>query len=156
VTFDNFGNLYPHNIISCNLKKCNELFVYEFPNSNTRLALFESYIAYRKAIFSVVGQPFKQWVNGSFITQKQNPNDIDLANLIPYNDELDARIEQILPYFTVGGSIEIYQIDAHLIPIYSESDLRFENTQLRMDYFKRWFGQDRNENPKGFIEINEA
>ena len=111
---------------------------------------------YQKAIFSAIGQPFRQWINGSFVTQKQNPNDIDLANLIPYDDSLDARIEQLLPYFTVGGSVEIYQIDAHLIPVYPEFDPRFENTKLRMNYFERWFGQDRNENPKGFIEINEA
>lgn len=155
VTFDTFGNLCPHDVISCDLNKCQKVFVYAFPDSNTRPLLFESYIAYRKAIFSVIGYAFKQWINGSFVTQKQNPNDVDLANLIPYNDSLDAQIEQILPYFTVGGSIETYQIDAHLIPVYQKSDPRFENTELRISYFKRWFGHDRNDNPKGFIEINE-
>jgi hypothetical protein len=61
-----------------------------------------------------------------------------------------------LPYLTVGGSIETYQIDAHLIPIYEQHDPRFENTALRINYFKRWFGHDRNEHPKGFIEIYET
>ncbi len=113
--------------------------MYEFPDSNTRPLLFESYIAYRKAIFGTICQPY----------------DIELANLIHYDDSLDAQIEQLLPYLTVGRSIETYQIDAHLIPIHHKYNLRLKNAELRISYFKRWFDHDRNEHPKGFIEINE-
>jgi hypothetical protein len=53
----------------------------------------------------------------------------------------------------VGGSGERYLIDGHLIPIYDEKDVRHENTLLRMEYFKNLFGEDREGNPKGFVEL---
>lgn len=153
--FDSLGNLFPYQRSECKINDCVNLLVNNFPASQTRQILFDNLLKYRAAIFSELNQTFAQWLNGSFTTQKLNPNDIDLANLIPYNDALDATIESLLPFFTVGGSLETYQVDAHLIPIYSETDPRFENTKLRLAYFEHWFGHDRNDNPKGFIEINE-
>ena len=153
--FDDHGNLFPYQKSKLKINDCLDLFVSDFPASQTRQTLFDNLLRYRSAIFSELNQNFKQWINGSFTTQKLNPNDIDLANLIPYSDALDSKIETILPYFTVGGSLEMYQMDAHLIPVYDETDPRFENTKLRLAYFEHWFGHDRNDRPKGFIEINE-
>lgn len=153
--FDDQGNLFPYQKSNLKISECWDLFVNNFPASQTRQTLFDNLLRYRSAIFSELNQNFTQWINGSFATQKLNPNDIDIANLIPYNDALDSKIETVLPYFTVGSSLETYQMDAHLIPVYDQTDPRFENTKLRLAYFEHWFGHDRNDNPKGFIEINE-
>ncbi|WP_373515239.1 hypothetical protein [Persicitalea sp.] len=106
-------------------------------------------------LFDITDASVSQWLNGSFVTLKSDPEDIDLVNFIPFNDNLDNALEKLIPYFTVGGSMEKYRIDAHLVPVYPESDPRFENTKLRTAYFERWFGHDRDGYSKGFIEIIE-
>lgn len=86
--FDSLGNLFPYQRSEYKINDCVNLFVNNFPASQTRQILFDNLLKYRAAIFSELNQTFAQWLNGSFTTQKLNPNDIDLANLISYNDEL--------------------------------------------------------------------
>lgn len=43
-----------------------------------------------------------------------------------------------------------------LYPYIPKLTPRFENTEVRMAYFKEWFGHDRTKNPKGFIELNAS
>ena len=125
--FDNHGNLFPYQRNRLNISDCAGLFVRNFPNSQTRKGLFDNLSMYRFDIFRELNQFFTQWINGSFATQKLNPNDIDVANLITYSDTLDSTIEIILPFFTVGGSLETYQIDAHLIPKKTILDMKTPN-----------------------------
>ncbi|MFN8355202.1 MAG: hypothetical protein U0Y10_12180 [Spirosomataceae bacterium] len=106
---------------------------------------------YNQGLLSVVN-PFTYWIDGSFVTNKTEPEDIDLALLIE-NGAIDKEIDYLLPFLTVGGSLDEYHIDAHVIPIYPENDSRYENTLLRLNYFREWFSQDRLNNPKGFLEI---
>jgi len=155
MTFDKKGNLYPYQKTMLTLSNFQDVFVREFSESKTRLPLFLNLCQYRNDLFGELNCFFPQWIGGSFVTQKQHPSDIDIANLIPFDDTLDLTIERIIPYFTIGGSHETYGIDGHLIPIYGDSDIRYENTQLRLAYFMEWFGHDRNDYPKGFIEILE-
>lgn len=55
-------------------------------------------------------------------------------------------------FLNIGESLENYGVDGHLIPVYLPGDERFENTLLRLKYFREWFGHDREGNRKGFIE----
>lgn len=153
--FDERGHITPYQRATLDFDQCFEVFVEAFTESGTRRALFQNLVQYRLDLFEATGTLFPQWLNGSFVTRKTHPEDIDLVNLIPFNDSLDSTIEGLMPYFTVGGSVEAYRIDAHLIPVYPENDPRFENTKLRRAYFERWFGHDRDSHPKGFIEISE-
>ena len=153
--FDDRGNITPYQTVELNLGDCYGAFVQNFVLSLTRRDLYENLVQYRLDVFESVGATFPQWLDGSFVTQKSDPEDIDLVNLIPFDTTLDHKIESLLPYFTVGGSLEKYKIDAHLIPVYPKSDPRAENMELRKTYFKRWFGHDREGHPKGFITITE-
>lgn len=155
ISFDEWGNIYPYQKIGLDIEECFKALVGDFPLSQTRGFLFNNLLRYRADLFQTANFSFPQWINGSFVTEKLNPNDIDLVNLIPYGDDIEQNIESLMPYFSVGGSTENYQVDAHLIPIYNETDPRSENTKLRLDYFEKWFGHDRKYHPKGFIEIVE-
>lgn len=151
--FDERGNLTPYEKVELDIRHCFEGFVEEFAESDTRQELYDNLVQYRLDLFEVVGVS-AQWLNGSFVTLKTDPKDIDLVNLIPFDAGLDHTIERLLPYFTVGGSVEEYRIDAHLIPLYPEDDLRFENTKLRKAYFERWFGYDREGHPKDLLKLS--
>ena len=155
ISFDERGNIYPYQKVELAIDSCFDAFVSNIPLSRTRGVLFDNLLRYRAELFQKANCSFLQWLNGSFVTQKLNPNDIDLANLIPYDDDIEQQIETLMPYFSLGGSLEKYQIDAHLIPVYPENDIRFENTKLRLAYFEKWFGHDRAYHSKGFIEIIE-
>ncbi len=69
--------------------------------------------------------------------------------LIPYDDQIEA----IMRFLTVGGSLEVYRVDGHLIPVYEQTDERYATTMARISYFRKWFGQDRNGNPKGILRL---
>ena len=155
VDFDSNGNLIPYDKLKFDLEILKQTFVNDFPSSSTRQQLFEGLNRYRNEFFEEVNSNFIQWIGGSFVTKKLDPLDIDLANLIPFNEKMDLDIERLIPFLTVGGSVDVYGIDGYLIPIYESGDERFENTQLRLKYFNDWFGHDRNDNQKGFVEIKE-
>lgn len=154
--FDSNGNLFPFEKLNFDLNTVRDLFVTTFPSSSTRQQLFDGLNRYRNDIFLEIEGIMAQWIGGSFVTQKPDPADIDVANLIQYTRASEYETEKLIPFLAIGGSVEKYGIDAHLIPVYPFGDERFENTLLRLKYFNEWFGHDRNGNPKGFIEIKES
>lgn len=75
-------------------------------------------------------------VNGSFVTDRLEPNDVDCALLIgsdfPMDADAEAELLAGLPF-----------IDLHLL-----SDEVFE------DFVQRIYGSDRQDEPKGMIEVS--
>jgi hypothetical protein len=61
-----------------------ETFVDSFPNSETRGGLYNGYMEYSK---KCIDDSFvkKHWVDGSYVTDKIDPGDIDLAMLVDAN-----------------------------------------------------------------------
>jgi hypothetical protein len=87
ITFDEKGNLEPYHLISMNLTTLEANFVYDFPNSNKRKILFQNLINYQLDLRNLLKMSFIQWIDGSFVSNKLNPQDIDLVNLIGYDRE---------------------------------------------------------------------
>lgn len=84
ISFDQYGNLTPYKI-KIDLITFEDLFVSAFPVSSTRKPLFDSLKSYNQKLRNILGEDsFIQWVNGSFVSQTNNPKDIDLVNLINY------------------------------------------------------------------------
>lgn len=74
-------------------------------------------------------------VNGSFVTDKWEPNDVDCVLLIgpdyPHDAEADAELEAGLPFITI----------------------EFANQKRFFEFTENIFATDRNEVPKGLIEV---
>ena len=84
--FDKYGLIQPdtkHELSSAEFK---ETFVNSFPNSRTRSDIFSAYIAFTEAFSKEVTNSFTQWIGGSFTTQKENPNDIDILTILRKSD----------------------------------------------------------------------
>lgn len=56
-------------------------FVEAFPNSASRAPLYQRWLRHRLAVLSYV-PIISQWINGSFVTDKEDPKDIDLVTLM--------------------------------------------------------------------------
>lgn len=96
---------------------------------------------------------WKIWIDGSFVTNKMNPNDIDLVNILEFSGVLGKNNEKIKQFFADVAKTK-YDVDAYLVFVYEENDNRFEDTFDSLLYWKDFFGSDKNNLPKGLIEIN--
>jgi hypothetical protein len=148
--FDSRGNLVPYELIDCNLQTIRRSLAFD---SKRRSVLIENFEKYCIDLSEVVREEFSQLIGGSFVSIKFEPNDIDVANLIRLYDPDDEQIESLMVFLTLGGSLEIYQVDGHLIPVYDEQDERYTNTLARIAYFRRWFGQGRDGNLKSILHL---
>ncbi|AXE20092.1 hypothetical protein DR864_21235 [Runella rosea] len=151
--FDANGNLIPPQIFPLTLPLLEEHFVNKI-GGEKRGKLFRHYTRYLNDIRDVLSNDFVQWIGGSFISTKSQPNDIDIVNLIKFDDNTELLIEKLLPFFLIGGAKDNYCIDGHLLAIYSENDERYQSiTEPVRRYWKDWLGKDRQDNARGFVEL---
>src|ERR1700730_1474836 len=84
LNFDLKGNLKPYQPIACSLADIKKHFVDDIV-STTRQANYDKYVKYSDDLKALLKVPeLKQWVNGSFVTRKLNPKDIDLVTFIDH------------------------------------------------------------------------
>lgn len=155
VIFDQYGNLVPPRRLSLTSEQVELLFVNEFSDSKQRRMLWLEFGRYRQELHLFLQMTIQQWLGGSFISQKLEPNDIDVVNLIPFTERLDREIDLLMAFLLIGGSKEEYGVDGHFVAIYPESNERYGAIPLpSLMYWQTWLGHDRNENPRGFIEMS--
>lgn len=77
--FNNHGFITPSGCLISNIEELRLEFVDKFPNSTTRQEIFSLFEDYIKDFKSEISNTFSILINGSFVTKKQNPNDIDFA-----------------------------------------------------------------------------
>lgn len=121
-------------------------FLSKFPSSTTRNPLIgglQQFIAELK----VYGVKFELWLDGSFTTEKIDPNDIDLVVFFETNE-----VNALSPTAQRGLS---GLVDRHTAKQNFGCDVLVaikEDLNLR-SYWRGWYGFDRNENPKGIARI---
>lgn len=98
LNFDEYGNLTPYKIMEIDLATFEAYFVTAFPKSKTRKRLFENYLRYIYRFQDKVFPFFEQWINGSFVTKKENPKDIDLITFLDYKI-FEKRGDKVLDKF---------------------------------------------------------
>jgi hypothetical protein len=146
--FDSNGYLVPNrNIISTSDELENV-----FKNNKERIQIYDNYLRYIKDLKVIVTKEIKQWIDGSFVTQKVIPNDIDIVSFIDYEDYKIN--EKALSKFFYPNSKTSYSIDAYLIIVYP--DTHKKSFYYKSDYAE-WltsFSKDLKTNmSKGFLEI---
>lgn len=155
--FDIRGNLKPYERVSTSLEDFEDLFVNTFEENSTRWKLFDYYNHYTKDFVDRITGNFTQWINGSFVTNKQNPNDIDLVMLIDLH--IVEEKESLIRNEFLGEAVyQKYGIDVYLVILYPENHKLHYWTRSDLLYWNDWFTKGKMDkrkqrHPKGYLEI---
>lgn len=129
-------------------------FVACFPASQTRAQVFGALVKFVREV-SEKCSPVEIWLDGSFITTKLNPNDIDIVMFILVDD-----METL--FGDGGATFQNLRDDNPLVDAYASFAVCEENMCRlnpresnevinKRNYWKGQFGFDRNDGPKGII-----
>lgn len=172
--FDDKGNLIG-GILESDLEEVEQYLVLDFPNSITRKRNFEGLklLIYTLKDLKLIEGVSKLWLDGSFCTNKNNPNDIDIVVLTkPFQEQGNTifkngiKIRDVfikhnldlyfLPDFNVREEEKFEIINNHP----GINDIKHFNELIKSEKFeyhaKYWMGQfgyDRLNNHKAIISI---
>lgn len=145
IKFDEQGYLTPYDVQEITLKD----FEAAFATNENRLSLLVQYHAFVKHLNSLGINNFCQWIDGSFVTKKTNPNDIDVVSFI--ETEVFKRNEKELLLLP-----KMFQnIDCYFVEVFLKDDKKYFITQTDTSYWFHFFqGTRKPRVKKGFIQIN--
>lgn len=152
------GYLTPNKNIETTVEEFKLEFVTNFIDKEQRLSLFNYFIKYSKDLKSILkNNELIQWIDGSFVTKKNNPNDIDVVTFIDF--DIFEKYEKKLKSFVYPDSISKYNVDGYIVVTYprthSKHPLYMGDWAYWMDRFdKTRRNRAGNRYPKGFVEIN--
>ena len=157
ITFTDEGFIFPNEKINVDLATLKTIFVDNFPNSTTRKTLYDNYLRYINDFSKQITPNFTQWINGSFVTLKENPNDIDFVTFIDVDiyERNKSEIDNFLSF-----SLEKEGLDAYILQIYPKYTEQYEEyTHFHLKNWEKRFSFARKNTrkevfPKGFFEIN--
>ena len=151
MTFDERGNLTPYQLIPSNLKTIETVFVELFPDSTTRWKIFEAFKAYLQELKSVIGEPLEIWINGSFTTQRKDPNDVDFIIFVD-KQTATAYIDAIYQ-FRQRRYDKKSLTDGYFVEVVPQAHPDYRIYKLNQADKYRDFSFDRLGHPKGFLQL---
>jgi hypothetical protein len=156
LTFNHSGLLVPNSIIKSSLAELKQEFVTNIPTAE-RKKHFDAYIAYSDALKTLCNvSELVQWINGSFVTQKSKPGDIDLVTFIDFN--IITSLGNTIQPFIFPNSEADFQVDAYIVEIHPFGSNKYSWYQSDRSYWIDHFDKTRRDKAgkklaKGFLEI---
>lgn len=149
--FDANGNLNA-GIHDYEIDRFFEDFVNGFPTSQTRAIIFDSLISALRIMHSTCC-PNELWIDGSYATQKVNPNDVDIVAFFDYDiiENHSDGMNQIRAISLIDFYIS-HSISDKNRGHFSVGD--FATITNQRNYWRGQFGFDRDDQPKGIIRLN--
>jgi len=147
--FDEQGNLFPYQIIETDTLIFQEVFVINFATSNSRFKLYQKFNLYIEELKQLLFGSFYVWIDGSFITQKPHPRDIDIlifvesSVLIKKEKELTLLKNKFKP-----------EMDSYFIEILPKDHPRYFLFEINRKEWFFTFSTARNFRNKGILQIN--
>lgn len=156
--FDIRGNLLPYEITELSTEDFQNSFILPFQDDSTRNELFKKYLFYLNDLKELITHNFFQWIDGSFISQKKNPKDIDLVTIVDYRD-YEKNISTLSQKFISFNARKGYGIDAYIVCNYPENHPKRFFTQSDLLYWMNLFektkvNKAKQQFKKGFVQIN--
>lgn len=152
--FDTAGNLPPgrHEVTE---EEIDERLVRAFTTSTTRTAIFQYWRQHRAALGELVAVRC-QWLDGSFVTDKTDPADVDIVTVIdgPSFDRLPAH-RRMLVASLIGGHYteDFWSCDAYPVVAYPEDHVGHSKFRIARERWEDYFGHDRGGSATGFLVV---
>lgn len=115
-----------------------------------RQQLLEKYYEFLKILKTMPIGSYHQWINGSFTTRKEYPNDIDFVSFV--NSSFYRTFENRL--MGLAYDFKQYGLDAYFEPVYPESHFISAVTRYNKADWQQLYCRDRQYRSKGFIQVN--
>lgn len=153
----NADGLLPPGRIRVTVDQVKVMFVDAFPDSATRPALYQAWVRHRQAVEAVV-PIVAQWVNGSYVTSKVDPADVDVVTLINPDlaDALDPGSIAILGSLTDGPNTRnTWGVDSYVIPVVGDGHPMATACRRQQGYWIHQWSRVRGNDAasKGFLEV---
>lgn len=151
--FNENGMIEP-GLHSCTVTEFKQTFVDKFPSSQRRQEIFDCFINFVGKLSNSYNI-HEIWVDGSFVTEKVNPNDVDIIIFLELEDFI-----KISPYWSNLRNIN--NIDAYCALAVQEkyrsrlSPVDFNTAINQRNYWRGQFGFDRADRPKGIMVLSSV
>lgn len=148
--FDENGNL-PAGEYPIDFDDLKQVFVDGFGTSYTRRRNWDGFNAFVKFLIDAGLKDMTIWVDGSFISNKENPNDFDFVTLIEpknLNNLSKAQQSKLCSIFEHETAKSFFYCDPYIILVDGS-----EYNINRNAYWKKQWGHDRFGNSKGFVVV---
>jgi hypothetical protein len=130
-------------------------FVTAFPYSSTRGDIMKGYKKHSQEVLTLVG-PCEQLLDGSFVTNKNDPGDVDMVLFVDATviDNLNPAQRAELFALAAGPRTKAtHMCDAYFCLTFPETHPQFAQFRQMRKYWMGEFGFDRSEVPKGIVQI---
>lgn len=161
----NENGLLPEGIYDCDLKELQCRFVDSFPNSPSRPDLYAAFVEWITEATKLVPSA-TEWIDGSFVTAKNAPYDIDVLTLCDagfltsLSGDDEVKVEMHLNNQTSGEENLVHSM---LIGVYPEGHPQYPLYKAEINNIGKWgFGflwlkkggkGFRTDWPKGFLSM---
>ena len=158
LSFDERSHLKPYGKNELELNEFRNIFVDSFDSDSTRHMIYANFEKYIIEFKEEVSSNFKVWINGSFVTNRINPKDIDIVILLEHKTAIE-KVDILQRKFLNRESLKVFRIDAYIVRTFSEDHKEYSNTRSDLLYWEHWFSnskknRDKKRFPKGFVELS--
>lgn len=137
-----------------------DAFVDAFQGSEKRPKISAAYMNHIEKWTPLVGkEPREQWMDGSFVTNKPEPNDVDFVTFIPVEalNRLSRRHRETMRELFAGPKQQPGQLcHAFVVTVAPPGTPQARVTEHQRRYWERWFGRQRPEqggHRKGIVRL---
>ena len=126
-----------------------------FPDSATRGAIHAYWLQYRQNLRDLV-KIRAIWLDGSFTTDKADPNDVDVVTDIDGGsyDALPTHRQLLVSSLIEGTYTEqFWQCDSQPLVWYPRGHPGHSKYVITAERWRTYYGQTRDGSPKGWIEV---
>lgn len=158
LNYDIRGNLHPATITHLEWTDFVQYFVTDFTDSTNRKRLLENFTTFIKHLQeNFIQEEFKVWIDGSFVSKKIEPRDIDAVFLLDF--KVCERYKSVLDSTFFIKEIKFSKgLDLYYSAEYPTNHKRHFLSHLNHLYWQDVYGHTRldannNQHSKGFIEL---
>lgn len=153
----NSNGLLPVGRHQVTVEQFRQHFVDAFPASKTRGRLFRRWLQHRESLMSVIAVR-SQWIDGSFVTAKTDPGDIDLVSFMDgvTFDGLAPGLRGMVAGLVAGKETKaVWLMDSFAVYEYPTDDPRVDVVADLTAWWDAFWQRSRDEDGlvKGYLEV---